>query len=597
VERRILTVEGNLLARSVWVRNYREALRHLGSDYALSNTVIASFALLFGAKTVLTEIIVLGGDPLQWLLLGTSSIAVSVSLCLLARRFLVGRCSDACRPWAVVGIYLLAGWSRTGVLLASTSTLSVPFHLGVLPAPMLASLAIMTLTAASIGRIRDHLAQMNRLLKIQAQLLDMNENFERRVAESNDDLHEQVRGYLDPAIVKVRELLNESDNLSADALSNSLAATISEVVRPLAQSLSRPPTSEVPLVREPATGPAFRLLSARVDAPRSIMGLSFMVIMVMMLSIQPIQLNVYASNPATIPVLLLGGLVLLAIKLLWPRRFAMFSIPVAGVFLIASFTVALLVPLWIASLVNPQVVLSAVPYLWVSLAYWLLLGMIASMPSIFIQLGQQDSQQTEASIAELELVEARYRRQLWLNRRNLTWVLHGPIQSALVSTALSLSGSQMTDEDRERVRVNLALVLSQLGSTSTAHPDLPTALTALAAVWNRNCTLIWEITPEAQALLDSDRDAVVCIGEVVREAVSNAVRHGKAGWIDIRVEEQRGILRVAVQDNGTGLSPAAIPGLGSAMFDEITHSWTRTAAAGHTSLEAWVPAAARAVPV
>jgi signal transduction histidine kinase len=597
VERRILTVEGNLLARSVWVRNYREALRHLGSDYALSNTVIASFALLFGAKTVLTEIIVLGGDPLQWLLLGTSSIAVSVSLCLLARRFLVGRCSDACRPWAVVGIYLLAGWSRTGVLLASTSTLSVPFHLGVLPAPMLASLAIMTLTAASIGRIRDHLAQMNRLLKIQAQLLDMNENFERRVAESNDDLHEQVRGYLDPAIVKVRELLNESDNLSADALSNSLAATISEVVRPLAQSLSRPPTSEVPLVREPATGPAFRLLSARVDAPRSIMGLSFMVIMVMMLSIQPIQLNVYASNPATIPVLLLGGLVLLAIKLLWPRRFAMFSIPVAGVFLIASFTVALLVPLWVASLVNPQVVLSAVPYLWVSLAYWLLLGMIASMPSIFIQLGQQDSQQTEASIAELELVEARYRRQLWLNRRNLTWVLHGPIQSALVSTALSLSGSQMTDEDRERVRVNLALVLSQLGSTSTAHPDLPTALTALAAVWNRNCTLIWEITPEAQALLDSDRDAVVCIGEVVREAVSNAVRHGKAGWIDIRVEEQQGILRVAVQDNGTGLSPAAIPGLGSAMFDEITHSWTRTAAAGHTSLEAWVPAAARAVPV
>jgi hypothetical protein len=573
---------------SVVARTVREVWRHLSSNYALSNTVIGAFVVVFGAKTVLTEVNSLEGDPLQWLILGGGSLLVSVALCLGARRFLLPRLSLEIRPLAVIGVYLLAGLARGLLLTFATTALNVPFYPGVAAAPMLSSLLVMTLAVVSIGRFSEHRAQMNRLIQAEAQLIHMNENFEKWVERSNDELREQVRGYLDPAIVRIQELLAEKDSASPEALSSILAATVSDVVRPLAQSLSHADLADAPIARESASAQAFRVLSAQVDVPQSIRPVVLMIVMLVLLGVQPLPMTVSAAIPGTIPLLLLTGLTLAALKRFWPRRLATCSILWAGALLVLAFTLALLLPLLVASLFLPDIVQSVLPYLWVSAAYWLLLGLSTSIPSMFEQLSLQDEENTAASIVELEMVEARFRRQLWMNRRNLTWVLHGPIQSALVSSGMALSGT-VTDEDRERVRVNLAAALNQLDSSSTAHPDLSTALNGLAAVWQRSCTVLWQITPLAQALIDDDRDAVVCIGEIVREGVSNAVRHGKAGWVDVVIEERQGLIRVAVQDNGVGLSPAATSGLGSAMFDEITHSWTRTAAAGYTILVAWVP--------
>ncbi len=582
---------------SAVARLFREVWRHLGADYALSNTVIGAFAVVFGAKTVLTEVYSLDGDPLQWLVLGGGSLLVSVALCLAARRFLLPRLSRQKRPWAVIGVYLLAGLTRGLLLTLVTDALNVPFYPGILPYPMLSSLLVMTLALVCVGWFTHHRAQMNRLVHVEAQLIDLNENFEKRVERSNNELREQVRDYLDPAIIRIHELLAEKDSASSEALTNILAATVSDVVRPLAQSLSIPPTPEISTAPERPSAQAFRIISAQVDVPRAIRPVALIIFVLAIVGVQPIPMPVSLSNPGTIPLLLLVGLTLAAIKRFWPRRVATCSILWAGVLLIATYALALLLPLTAVSLFLPDVVQSAVPDLALSFAYWMLLGMCMSIPSMFEQLGRQDEESTAASIVELEMVEARFRRQLWMNRRNLTWVLHGPIQSALVSSGMALSGTSVTEGDRERVRVNLTAALNQLYSSSTAHPDLAEALAALAAVWSRTCTVLFHITPAAQALLDNDRNAVVCLGEVVREGVSNAVRHGKARRIDIEVEERRGLLRVSVQDNGTGLVPAADLGLGSAMFDEITHSWTRTSAAGLTSLVAWVPAAVQRVPV
>ena len=578
-------------------RIFREVWRHLGADYALSNTVIGAFVVVFGAKTVITEVHSLEGDPLQWLVLGGGTLLVSVALCLAARRFLLPRLSRRKRPWAVIGVYLLAGFTRGLLLTFVTTALDVPFYPGILLSPMLSSLLVMTLALVSVGWFSHHRAQMNRLIQAEAQLIDMNENFEKWVEQSNDELRAQVRDYLDPAIVRIHELLAEKDSASPEALTNILAATVSDVVRPLAQSLSTPPTTEISMVSERPSAQAFRIISAQIDVPRAIRPAALIVLVLVILSVQPIQMSVSASNPGTIPLLLLVALALAAIKRFWPRRLATCSILWASVLVLAAFALALLLPLYAVGLFLPDVVQSVVPDFGVSFTYWLLLGMGTSIPSMFKQLGQQDEESTATNTVELEMVEARFRRQLWMNRRDLTWVLHGPIQSALVSSGMALSGTSVTEDDRKRVRVNLTAALNQLDSSSTAHPDLAETLAALAAVWSRTCTVIWQITPAAQALLDNDRNAVVCLGEVVREGVSNAVRHGTAARIEVEVEARRGLLRVSVHDNGTGLVPTADPGLGSAMFDEITHSWTRTSAAGLTSLVAWVPAAVRRVPV
>jgi len=45
---------------------------------------------------------------------------------------------------------------------------------------------------------------------------------------------------------------------------------------------------------------------------------------------------------------------------------------------------------------------------------------------------------------------------------------------------------------------------------------------------------------------------------IAQEAVTNAVKHGKAKRIDIRLENSKGKLLLTIRDNGTGL-PAVLP--------------------------------------
>jgi signal transduction histidine kinase len=91
----------------------------------------------------------------------------------------------------------------------------------------------------------------------------------------------------------------------------------------------------------------------------------------------------------------------------------------------------------------------------------------------------------------------------------------------------------------------------------------------------------------------------------VREACSNAVRHGKASNIDVRVTLSAGgdNLVIVVENDGdavvskshqdtvaaiTGLIPVS-GGLGTMLLEELTLSWSLTGAAGLTRLAAVVP--------
>lgn len=224
---------------------------------------------------------------------------------------------------------------------------------------------------------------------------------------------------------------------------------------------------------------------------------------------------------------------------------------------------------------------------------WAGLGGVVLLPWVALQLITRDSATATQIAIENEQIQARIRGQLWVNRRNLTWVLHGPIQSALVASALALSQGKDTAELREKVRQNICYAMARLNGSSLAHPDLESALAEISAVWSINCIIDWSIDDAARRLVAGDRAAVMCVSEIAREAVNNAVRHGHAttvhGRIDVVSSVAAGLLFVTITNNG---DPGTIPverGLGSAMFDELTHSWARVSEDGWTTMTASIP--------
>ena len=84
-------------------------------------------------------------------------------------------------------------------------------------------------------------------------------------------------------------------------------------------------------------------------------------------------------------------------------------------------------------------------------------------------------------------------------------------------------------------------------------------------------------------IADSPDHAVV-VGRVVEEAISNAIRHGHAPRIQVRVtRDADDQLLVSVTDNGTGPQGGS-PGLGSAylaMVSEGTWSMERSEVGTH----------------
>lgn len=521
------------------------------------------------------------------------STAVVIGIGLLGGRLLLPRLSVGARPWAVLGIYAIVGLVRALILNGLSQVFGV--CLIVLPPRVMtaAAIVVMTLAALTANRFREYREKMIELAVLQAQLVALNESFADRVDESNHDLTEQVRLYMEPALENIRDLLDRPGDTSAEMISTVLVATVSDVVRPLTKRMGRPPEAdEQSTAVAPQTIPAFRLRDARVNAARAIRPGIMLAATALTLLYRPIGIPDAVLDPSVMITVLAISVVLVLVRRHWPRRLLMQGFPTAIATLAGLFIVSAALPGLILNLVSPELLAEAFPFPVATSLFWVLLGLGVSLPSLVEQFAEQSETAAADVNLKLELVSTRYQRQLWINRRNLAWVLHGPIQSALVSSGLALSGT-VTHDDRGRVRVNLAAALSRLDSSSTARQDLATALDGLATVWNGSCTVLWRITPGAEALIDDDRDAVVCVGEIVREGVSNAVRHGKAVRVAVEIESRQGLIRVVVRDNGIGLNPSATMGLGSSMFDEITHAWSRTAAVGHTSLVAWVPPRAR----
>ena len=66
-----------------------------------------------------------------------------------------------------------------------------------------------------------------------------------------------------------------------------------------------------------------------------------------------------------------------------------------------------------------------------------------------------------------------------------------------------------------------------------------------------------------------------CINEIVKECVSNAIRHGQASKVTVTFfDSQDGSISISVTNNGDG-PISTEQGVGSQMLDEITMSWSR----------------------
>ena len=124
------------------------------------------------------------------------------------------------------------------------------------------------------------------------------------------------------------------------------------------------------------------------------------------------------------------------------------------------------------------------------------------------------------------------------------------------------------------------------------------ALDDVLALWGDLLAIRLECPPAALARLDASLATRAALVDVVAEALTNAVRHGGAGAVDVRIAlagEER--LAVTVRDDGRSTMPGA-PGMGSRLLDAVAIGWALEAVDGGSELrvELSLDAAGAALP-
>lgn len=166
-----------------------------------------------------------------------------------------------------------------------------------------------------------------------------------------------------------------------------------------------------------------------------------------------------------------------------------------------------------------------------------------------------------------------------VSQRRLATQLHGSIQSKLLGLAAMMEHRRATAEEIDTALGEILHGLEHSGVEDTSTSQVAPTLGDLVGGWEG----ILQVTVDesSREVLDSLFVRQAEVAEILREALSNAYRHGAATAVTIRAtEEPGGVVTLEVLDNGYGPRDGE-PGLGSVLLDQWTGSdWTLQSTSG-----------------
>lgn len=179
------------------------------------------------------------------------------------------------------------------------------------------------------------------------------------------------------------------------------------------------------------------------------------------------------------------------------------------------------------------------------------------------------------TIENLESTISLLSQKEWLSRRQVGYVMHGSLQSALNAAVLQLgSASNPTPELIESVRGDIAQALARVGFESGQSYSFEQAQQEISKIWAGTVETKWQVAPNALDALRKNPATSECVAEVLREAVSNASKHGKATSVEIALNVEDSDLKLEVKDNGSPFNTGKTQGLGTELLDDVCRSWS-----------------------
>jgi signal transduction histidine kinase len=191
----------------------------------------------------------------------------------------------------------------------------------------------------------------------------------------------------------------------------------------------------------------------------------------------------------------------------------------------------------------------------------------------FSQLVQLQRRETTERLEDvnkqLEVISSRLSQELWLNRKRMAALLHGPVQASLYAAAMGMAQtSNPTAEYLAKVQRDIESALEQLNNPNRLESEtLVSVLHQIRDLWS----------DELEQAITSEPLTCEATIELTRELVTNSIKHGKANRVQVSISSvDNSRFGVEVIDNGSAPDPEAEPGYGTKVLNELSLKWERT---------------------
>ena len=551
----------------------KRLFQQVGSRYALSNPVLFLFLIpAYGVGLIFDQ--TRTDTTFEYRLLSTTVGYFATIIPLLIARILLPNKPRKSRPALMMMVFSLAGLIR-GATLLEFSILTKQFQEGELlyrlvggPLFTLIALILNSIVVSNYARHKEALvllaAERLRLQVRSAGVL-------ARVQQQQEELTAKVETLIRPAIRKIQETF--SSDSSAEVIS-SLRNAADEVVRPLSREVAEG-SDDLTFDSEPA---AVRVKSALPK--RIILGEFLLPFWAATMSIGLlISSTVLLETPAVAAVTLFfiftlifsfGELIRrLTNQLEVPTWSAWILVPVIYSFPLSAFFV--LKPLFGMQSTNEQI--------FTMMFFEWNLGLLLFFAQLVQLQRRETTERLEDVNKQLEVISSRLSQELWLNRKRMAALLHGPVQAALYAAAMGMAQtSNPSAEYLARVQRDIETALAQLTNPNRLESEtLASVLNQIQDLWSDSVEIKIDIPSDLAAAITEEPLTCDATIELTRELVTNSIKHGKASLVEVKIESiDSGRFSVEVTDNGETPNLDATPGYGTKVLNELSLNWERT---------------------
>ena len=533
----------------------------------------------------------LGGDPSIWLVLSIVAYLATLIPLIIARYTVLRVDTDRpARPLVALCVYLVAAGTRVGI------ALPLGLHWGVFPqdeilyritsAPLNVVFWMVVITALVDATIR-HRSRMRELLTRRAELTQRKASIDSVIAADAESVRRTVISALEPSLSMLHERVDSADVRHGARVVSALRSTIDDVVRPLSERIAH--GAHYP-ERAPATtvrtgrwwGMPLRIRVRDVMMPGTVALIALYSGFVPTLAMQGWQVTLFLVAPTALLTWVAGGAV--------RRRWGHIALPVGGPFALTIVVYS------VSGMVAGSAAMALFPAIPSALVaqYAVTIVAIALAVAVFgLVTVTREAVLTEVALtnAQLSEVTAELRQRMWVSRAHLAATLHGPVQAAFQVAALRISHApEVTPALVAELEDMVNDAISMLNEPAyISHEQVLRIRDDLISMWETACAISLDIEPEALERGIQNQAALRCVIEVLRESITNALKHGAATWVDITVALGDSGITVCARNNGAPPPADRTEGFGLMAIAEFSRSWALTREGEFTVLTVDVP--------